>query len=71
MEIEVLRGMAETLKRERPKLVVEVHSGVNRHELLSLLQQLGYTPEAAPIEPIPGETQAAYLDDHSYFFAPV
>jgi FkbM family methyltransferase len=68
MEIEVLRGMAETLRQQRPKLVVEVHAGVSRAELLDLVESVGYTRWATPIEPVSGEVEPKYLDDRSYAF---
>ena len=68
MEIETLRGMSELLKMHRPKLVVEVHSGVDRAELLELLVGLGYSRKAVPVEPVEGETTPQFLDDRSYAF---
>jgi FkbM family methyltransferase len=68
MEIEVLRGMAAALKAFRPKLVVEVHSGVDRTELLSVLKDLGYAAKSIPVEPIQGEVEPQYIDDRSYAF---
>jgi FkbM family methyltransferase len=68
MEIEVVRGMVETLTQYKPQLVIEVHRGVDRLELLALLERIGYSPEAIPIEPVPGETVAQLVDDHSYAF---
>ena len=68
MEIEVLKGMSELLKRVGPKLVVELHRGVDRGELLHLLTSLGYSVPATPIEPTAGEVEPLYLDDRSYAF---
>jgi FkbM family methyltransferase len=70
MELHVLRGMQEVLRAQRPKLVVELHRGVDRAAVLSLLTDLGYSPGATPIEPVPGETEAQFLDDRSYAFLP-
>lgn len=70
MEIEVVRGMARSLKEWRPKLALEVHEGVNRETLLALLQDCGYARDAAPIEPAEGETTALFLDNRSYEFCP-
>lgn len=52
MELAVLRGMQTLLGRYRPKLVVEVHQsrGVNTNELEILLAQVGYGPQALPLE---------------------
>jgi hypothetical protein len=68
MEIEVLAGMIETLRSHLPKLVVELHRGVDRERLLHTIESAGYTRQATPIEPIDGELSPLYIDDHSYFF---
>ena len=68
METEVLRGMRDLLNRHAPKLVIELHKGVNRDELLSLVTTQGYSLPPTPIEPIPGENEPLYLDDRSYVF---
>jgi FkbM family methyltransferase len=70
MELSVLRGMRETLAKFRPKLVIELHRGVDRGAILELLASVGYPDPATPIEPISGETAPEYLDDHSYAFSP-
>lgn len=67
-EISVLRGMLNVLRKHHPKLVVEVHSGVDRDELLKIIELVGYSREAKPIEPTPGEMQAQYQDDRNYEF---
>ena len=68
MEIEVLNGMIETLRRHHPKLVVEVHRGVDREKFLHTIELAGYACDAIPIEPVEGEVSPLYMDDHSYFF---
>ncbi|MCL4410139.1 MAG: FkbM family methyltransferase, partial [Gammaproteobacteria bacterium] len=68
MEVEVLRGMTDMLARARPKLVVEVHSGVDRMQLLDLIKSVGYTRCGAPIEPVEGEVEPRYINDRSYAF---
>jgi len=68
MEIEVLRGMAEVLKLFTPKLVVEVHRGVDRAEMLELLQAAGYARRGVAIEADEREREPRYLDDRSYVF---
>jgi FkbM family methyltransferase len=68
MEIEVLQGILKTLGRQKPKLVIEVHRGVDRKELLGLIEAAGYERKATPIEPVEGEVEPRYLDDRSYAF---
>jgi hypothetical protein len=68
METEVLWGMRDLLKKHAPKLVIELHKGVNRDELLSLVTSQGYSLPPTAIEPIPGENEPLYLDDRSYAF---
>jgi len=68
METEVVRGMAGVLKEWAPKLALEVHEGVDREGLLTLLENCGYNRDATPIEPVAGETSAQYLNNRSYEF---
>jgi len=68
MEIEALRGMLNVLKSFKPKLVLEIHQGVDRNELLNLIAASGYSLHATPIQPVPGEVEAQYIDDMSYAF---
>lgn len=68
MEIDVLTGMMDTLKSQHPKLVVELHRGVDRKKFLNTIELAGYAKDAIPIEPVNGEVSPLYLDDHSYFF---
>jgi len=69
MEIEVLQGMAGLLKSFKSKLVVEIHHGVNRNELLDLVEQLAYSRRGIPIEPTTREeVDPLYVDDRSYAF---
>lgn len=70
MELHVLRGMMGLLQTQHPKLVVEVHAGVARPELIALLKRAGYTDDALPIEPLEGETTAQFVNDKSYAFLP-
>lgn len=69
MELRVLAGMTETLRKWRPILAVEVHEGVSRDEILALLRDAGYGPPI-PIEPEIGETTAQLHDNKSYAFLP-
>jgi FkbM family methyltransferase len=68
MEIEVLQGMSDLLKTFNPKLVIEVHQGVARNELLDLVEAAGYSRRGVPIEPAEAEIEPQYLDDRSYAF---
>lgn len=69
MEIEALDGMGRLLREFRPKLVIELHRGVDRGRLLDLLDACGYPRVAFPIDPAPTETEAEYLDDRSYYWS--
>jgi FkbM family methyltransferase len=68
MEIEVLTGMIEMLRSQHPKLVVELHRGVDRKKFLRTIESAGYACDATPIELVDGEVSPLYMDDHSYFF---
>jgi FkbM family methyltransferase len=69
MELDVLRGMGTWLRAWKPKLAVEVHQGVDRQVLLSLIESFGYSRDSQPIDPIDGETTSGYHDNHSYAFS--
>lgn len=69
MELRTVRGMRQVLQRHRPKLVVELHGGVDRSELLSYLEELGYQAPAASIEHDQVGVGLA-VDDVSYVFLP-
>ena len=69
MEIQALEGMATLLKRYRPKLLVELHTGVSRPRILELIGSLGYLPHGIPVEPLPGEMEPVYAD-RTYLFEP-
>jgi hypothetical protein len=70
MELEVLQGMTELLKLYHPKLVIELHSGVDRTVLLDLLERCGYGRQGTPVRLIPGEELGPqYHDNLSYAFA--
>ena len=66
MEIEAISGMGALLREFHPKLVIEVHRGVDRGRLIDLLESFGYSRVGLPIDPAPNETEAQYLDDRSY-----
>jgi hypothetical protein len=50
--------------------VLELHAGVSRDAVLSLLRELGYSSDAIAIEPVRGERTPQFLDNHSYAFHP-
>ena len=66
MEIETISGMGGLLREFRPKVVIEVHRGVDRVRLLDSLESLGYSRLGLPIEPAFGQADTEYLDDRSY-----
>lgn len=70
MELQTLAGMEQTLTRHRPKLVIELHSGVDRQSIKSFVRSMGYHLPGVAVDPLPGETEAAYQDDRSYAFQP-
>src|SRR5687768_1358291 len=70
MELATLEGMRDALARWHPRLVLELHAGVSREAVLSLLRKLGYSSEAVAIEPARGERTPQFLDNHSYAFHP-
>jgi FkbM family methyltransferase len=71
MELEVLTGMQETLRRWHPRLVIELHTGVNRAAVLALLRDVGYSTSATAVEPAVDERTPLLLDDRSYAFTPI
>jgi FkbM family methyltransferase len=69
MELEVLRGMAELLRAHAPRLCVELHAGVDRNQLLDLLEGCGYPRHGTPVtHGSDREPQPLYLDNASYAF---
>ncbi|MGH9257343.1 MAG: FkbM family methyltransferase [Vicinamibacterales bacterium] len=70
MELDVLDGMRDTLRRWRPRIVIELHTGVSRERILGFLNEVGYSGQAVAIDPADGEDPARLLDDRSYAFVP-
>jgi hypothetical protein len=70
MELETLRGMTGLLQEFTPRLVLEVHHGVDRGALLDLLESVGYARLGQPVEAGSEEASLPYLDDQSYSFTP-
>ena len=60
--------MVKTLQTDRTKLIIEFHSGVDRDKLLDLIERMGYSRQAVPIEPVEGEFEPQHLDNRSYVF---
>ncbi len=69
MEFSVLTGMKSLIRDYKPKLIIEFHKGVNREEILHLLDDLGYARTGHSIETQNGSSDQ-YLDNHSYYFSP-
>jgi FkbM family methyltransferase len=70
MEVETLKGMTGLLREFTPRLVLEVHHGVDRGEILDLLESAGYARLGQAVDAPGGgeEADALYLDDRSYWF---
>lgn len=68
MEYSVLQGMKKILKTQRPKLIIEFHSGVDRNIILKYLSEIKYSKSAIPLEPVKGESKPQYYDNKSYLF---
>lgn len=69
MEIETLRGMYTLVQTHHPKLVVELHTGVDRRAFLELVVELGYTLPGLSIDTPPAHQEETYLDNCSFAFA--
>ena len=70
MEIQAIRGMSSILKEFQPKLVVEIHHGVSRNDLLNLIKNLGYSEIGTTLDGPTKVRDANYLDNTSYAFTP-
>ena len=68
MEVECLRGCRLLVELTVPKLVIEMHRGVSRREILDLLAGLGYLASADPIERMPGEPTSSPMTGVTLFF---
>jgi FkbM family methyltransferase len=68
MELDVLEGMTETLRDQHPKLVIEIHAGVDRHRFTEILRSLGYQLPGVSVQAAPVDHQLTYRDDWSYAF---
>lgn len=70
MEISTLMGMKELILRDQPKLVIELHDGVNRLLFRSFVEELGYSVDnAVLIDSLGGKPESEeLLSDRSYAF---
>lgn len=65
-EIDVILGMRTQLTKWKPKLVVELHPGVDRTAFVDLVEAIGYRSAG---QPVTGDAAGPpYLDDRSYVF---
>jgi FkbM family methyltransferase len=58
MELDALRGMRGLLSRHRPKIVLEIHRGVPRDQVIALLESCGYLLDPEPID----DTLGSFFD---------
>lgn len=70
LELEVLRGMREWISKKHPKIALEFHRGVNRAEILTLLEECGYNLPGTLIGEEKSISQDHYHDDNNYAFFP-
>lgn len=69
MELEVLSGMTELLRTNRPRLCVELHAGVDRDKLLDLLEACGYSRHGVIVDRHKDAgPEPLYLDNANYAF---
>jgi FkbM family methyltransferase len=61
MELEALRGMRHLLALCQPKIVLEIHRGVSRADILALFESCGYLLDDEPID----DTLGAFADPQS------
>jgi len=69
MELSVIHGMKSLLRRWNPRLVVELHRGVDRAEFLQLLRECGYSEKSSAIDE--ASCGDELKDDTSYSFQPM
>lgn len=69
MEIRALEGMKSLLDSHRPVLVLEIHAGVDRNQIVEILSTAGYDVRPQPIEK--GSTHFFDPDsNYSFVFRP-
>ena len=70
MEIDVLHGMSSILQKNKPKLIIELHTGVDRDAFLHQIKSAGYSPDAISLIEDEEGTVNRLIDDTSYLFLP-
>lgn len=70
MEISVLAGMQQTLLKDHPILIVEVHKNVNRSEFIKIIEDSGYDKKGKSVKTSAEVEPNELLDNHSYVFYP-
>lgn len=70
MEINVLAGMQQTLLKDRPILVIEIHKKVNRSEFIAALASAGYQNKGISLNTGVALEPEDFRDNHSYVFYP-
>lgn len=69
MELQALDGMRSVLMAHSPLVALELHTGVDREAVESLLRDCGYRVPGVPLDPSSKDPEE-YLDDHTYVFLP-
>jgi hypothetical protein len=69
-EAAVLRGMAEALRAQKPKLVVEYHNNADLGEVLDALEAAGYSRRGRDIDGASSEESSKLIHGHNYEFRP-
>jgi FkbM family methyltransferase len=67
-EAAVLRGMKETLRAQRPKLVVEYHGNADLDEVLNALESAGYSRLGLDIDSGASAETDRLVHGHNYHF---
>jgi FkbM family methyltransferase len=68
MELDVLEGMRGVLSKWHPRLIIELHKGVDRNSLRTLLRLVGYSSNGIAIGTASVRTAETYENDRSYLF---
>lgn len=68
MEFEVLSGMQSILSSQKPKILLEFHSGVDRSKIIDLLSACGYRLPGFSLVESDISHDSQYQDNQSYLF---